>query len=517
MVRHGPPAWAVALALVPAGALNTAALAPAGWWWLQPIAAAVLAAAVARAPTAGRAGLWGGAFAFGWLASGWWWLHISLHQFGGLPWGAAAAAVAALAAAMSLYLAAAMAAFAALRSGRAAADALLFAALWLVAELARGQWFTGFPWSASGYAHTDGPLAALAPWIGVYGLGALGALAGAVLAFTPGDRSPGRWASLAVAVGVAGAVVAAHLAPADFTRGTGRLRASLVQPAVAQDLKFEPGHLHRNLARLVGTVHAAPGPLVVTPESVVPLPHGVLAPETWAALRAPFVGGDRALLLGLFLGDDASGYVNSMIGLSREASPAPDAFYAYGKRHLLPFGEFVPPGFGWFVRALDIPLSDQARGAHARPFAFAGQRLRPLICYEDLFADELVDSIGGADDATVFVNASNLAWFGLRLVQDQHLQFSRMRALELQRPFLRATNTGATTAIDHRGVVTHRLAAGVEGRLDVEVEGRTGTTPYAAWLRAAGHAPLWVLAAAVIGAAAWRRRTGAGRRVGPGR
>jgi apolipoprotein N-acyltransferase len=507
------------LALV--GASNTAAFAPLGWWWLQPLSAAVLAAAVARAATARQAAWMGGSFAFGWLCSGWWWLHISLHQFGGLPWMAAALAVAALAAAMSLYLAAAMALFRVLRSGRAGPDALLFAAVWMAAELARGQWFTGFPWSASGYAHTDGPLAVLAPWIGVYGLGAVAAWAAAVLAFAPADRSPRRRASAAAGVAVALVVGAAHVAPADFTRATGTLQASLVQPAVAQDLKFDAGHLHRNLARLVQTVQAAPGPLVVTPESVVPLPQGVLAPEVWQGLRAPFVTGDRALLLGLFLGDESRGYVNSMIGLSAEASPAPDAFYAYGKRHLLPFGEFVPPGFGWFVRALNVPLSDQARGTHARPFGFAGQRLRPLICYEDLFADQLVASIGGPDDATVFVNASNLAWFGLHLVQDQHLQFSRMRALELQRPFLRATNTGATTAIDHRGVVTHRLAAGVEGRLDVQVEGRTGVTPYAAWLRAAGHAPLWALALALVAAAAWLRRAGSraldGPRTGPGR
>ncbi len=56
--------------------------------------------------------------------------------------------------------------------GRAA---VVFAAAWLLAELARGVIFTGFPWVASGYAHLDGPLAGLAPWLGVYGIGAVAA------------------------------------------------------------------------------------------------------------------------------------------------------------------------------------------------------------------------------------------------------------------------------------------------------------------------------------------------------
>ena len=180
--------------------------------------------------------------------------------------------------------------------------------------------------------------------------------------------------------------------------------------------------------------------------------------------------------------------------------------YDYGKRHLLPFGEFVPAGFHWFVELMGIPMEDQAHGEHQRAFDVAGQRLRPLICYEDLFGEDIVGSVVGPDAATVFVNASNLAWFGVLMVQDQHLQFSQMRALEFQRPVVRSTNTGATAVLDHRGRVTARLPAATMGVLEATVEGRVGSTPYARWLAALGLWPLWALAIGLLGVAFWHRR-----------
>ncbi len=106
-----------------------------------------------------------------------------------------------------------------------------------------------------------------------------------------------------------------------------------------------------------------------------------------------------------------------------------------------------------------IPLGDFNRGAVGQAsFEWKGQRLAPNICYEDLFGEELGARF--ADPAlapTIFVNVSNIAWFGNTVAIDQHLQISRMRALEFSRPMIRATNTGATVIIDHAGKVTHAL------------------------------------------------------------
>ncbi|MFO1266833.1 MAG: hypothetical protein U1F67_08710 [Rubrivivax sp.] len=204
-MRFGEP-----LALAAAGAAQTLAFVHTGAWLLPWLAAAVLAARVARARP-GRAFVLGWAFGTGWLLAGVWWLFISMHRYGALPALLAAAAVVALAAALSLYLGAAAAVFARWRRGAPAADAALFAALWLLAELARGVLFTGFPWVASGYSQVDAPLAALAPWLGVYGIGAV--LAGLAAWVALAMR---RWVPLAFTV--AALLLLAALPLPQFTR-----------------------------------------------------------------------------------------------------------------------------------------------------------------------------------------------------------------------------------------------------------------------------------------------------------
>ena len=144
-----------------AGGLHTAAFAPFDAWWLQILALASLAG-LGWSAEPRRAALLGFGFGLGWLSSGLWWLHISMHQFGGIPWLLAALAVLLLAAFLSSYYAAMLALWAALRQRAQpgpAAQVLMFAAIWLLAELLRATVFGGFPWIASGYAHTVGPLA----------------------------------------------------------------------------------------------------------------------------------------------------------------------------------------------------------------------------------------------------------------------------------------------------------------------------------------------------------------------
>lgn len=487
-----------------AGALFSLPFVHTAAWWGSIVLLAGLAAVLRRLPPA-RAAWLGWGFGTGWLAAGTWWLYISMHVYGGLPAPLAVLAVLALSAALSLYLGGAMAAFAAWRSGRVLADALLFGACWLLAELARGVLFTGFPWIATGYAQVDGPLASLAPWVGVYGIGAVVAVLAALLAGALAAPRPRvRWAGAAAVVAL---VAAAPLAGHDFSRPTQRLTVTLLQTNVAQDEKFAAEHLPQALAWLQEALHAAGGDLVVAPETAIPLLPEQLGDEAWRSIVAPFVGGERAALVGLPLGSFEAGYTNSVAGLSSEAAARPGGFYRYDKHHLVPFGEFIPTGFRWFVDMMAIPLGDFSRGPLVAPsFGVRGERIAPNICYEDVFGEELAQRFADPAAApTIFANLSNIGWFGDTIAIDQHLQMSRLRTLELQRPMIRATNTGATSVIDHRGVVQAALPRFTQGTLVHEVEGRDGLTPFVRWAARFGLGPLWLGAATVIAFAALRR------------
>lgn len=496
-------AWAQALAAAALGVLQTPAFVHTTLWWLQLACMALLAALVWQAPPR-RAALLGWLYGSTWLGAGVWWLFISMHRYGGLPAWLAALAVALLCAGLALYLALAMALFSRWRSGRGAVDVPLFAALWLLAEMARTVIFTGFPWLASGYAQVDGPLAALAPWAGVSGIGVFSAMCAGLAATAWHGRGRPRRAWAAAALALLLPALSAALGTRDFSRSAGELSVSLLQGNVPQDEKFSMAYVPQALAWLAEALREARGELVVAPETAVPLLPEQLAellPGYWPGLRASFESTPRALLVGVPLGDLQSGYTNSVLGISPASRGG--APYRYDKVHLVPFGEFIPTGFRWFTQMMDIPLGDFARGPLDAPsFAFGGQRIAPNICYEDLFGAELARRfVDAARAPTILANLSNIGWFGDTIAVPQHLNISRMRALEFQRPMLRATNTGVTAIIDHRGRVTARLPPFTRGVLEGRVEGRDGITPFAWWSARFGLWPWLALAAALIGAA----------------
>ena len=485
--------FAVELLFVAAlGALHTLAYVRTGLWALPLACVAALAWRASRAGPRAAAAL-GLSFGTAWLVAGTWWLFISMHRYGGLPAWMAALAVLGLSAFLSLYLAAALAAFARWRTGRAGRDALLFAAPWLLAELARAVIFTGFPWVASGYAQLDGPLATLLPWIGVYGIGFVAAAlaAWAALALAQAVR---RWVGAAAGVVLLG--VLALTGPATFTRPGGTLTVTLLQGNIPQEEKFATEHQAAALEWHVGALLAARSDLVIAPETAVPFLPQQMPPAFWPELKSHFASGATHALFGVPLGDEDIGYTNSAVGFA----PGRALEYRYDKHHLVPFGEFIPPGFKWFTRMMDIPLGDFNRGAlNAPSFDVKGERIAPNICYEDLFGEELAARFADAAHApTMFANLSNIGWFGDTIAIAQHLQISRARALEFQRPMLRATNTGATVVIDHHGKVTHGLRPHTRGVLEATVQGRDGLTPFAAWAGRLGLWPLLVFALALF-------------------
>jgi len=478
-------------------------------WWLQIASLALLVWQLDRLRAAHawrRAAYSAWAFATAWLCGSTWWLYVSMHTYGGMPAPLAATATLLLAALLSLYYGLAGALYAKWAPRRIMPAALLFAAVWTLGELLRNSLFTGFPWSAGGYAHLDGPLVAGARYVGVYGIGALAALLAALLAQVPAldPRRARSWllpallAAILVYGGVASNCLATDCKPVPGAESAGRIDVALLQGNIPQDEKFIPGGGIAVALRWYGEqLMASSAPLVITPETAIPLLPTQLPPGYLDAIASRYASGSQAAIVGLPLGDGRD-YTNSVLGFA----PGRAQPYRYDKAHLVPFGEFVPSLFRWFTNLMNIPLGDFRSGGLAQPsFEWQGQRIAPNICYEDLFGDEIGANFRDEAKApTVLLNVSNIAWFGNTIAIDQHKAISRMRAIEFERPMVRATNTGATVVIDHHGRVTHELPRMTRGVLQAQVEGRTGLTPYARWVSKYGLLPIWVGALSILAA-----------------
>ncbi|MDO8768132.1 MAG: apolipoprotein N-acyltransferase, partial [Burkholderiaceae bacterium] len=291
----------------------------------------------------------------------------------------------------------------------------------------------------------------------------------------------------------------------------GSLDVTLLQGNIPQDEKFQPGTgVATALTWYAEQLQTAKTSLVITPETAIPLLPTQLPPTYWSRLRQQFSAGPQAALIGIPLGNRAEGYSNAVLGLKPGvgADPALVPPYRYDKHHLVPFGEFIPPFAQWFINLMHIPLGTFRRGDLNQPsFEWQGQRLGLNICYEDLFGEELAQRFANPATApTILVNVSNIAWFGNTVAIDQHLNIARLRSMELARPSIRATNTGATVIIDARGQVTQSLPRHTRGALVGQVQGRTEITPYA-WVVARFWLwPWWLLGLGLVALAAWRTR-----------
>lgn len=464
-----------------------------------------------------RGALLGFAFGLGWFTGGLWWLYISMAVYGGMPAPLAGAALVLFCAYLAVYpaLAGAVAAGIAPAASRepwspvaAAAAAAALAGAWTLAEWLRGTVFTGFPWLALGYAQVGNPLSGYAPVIGQYGVDFIAATAAALLALL--SRVSVRGAAVAVGLLVVLALGGQWLQGVRWTRPVGApLRVALLQGDVAQSEKFRPENLAPTLQLYGDWLRTLRADLIVTPETAVPVLPDDLDPRYLQGIEAALKAHGSEALLGIPLTRGADQYTNSVVGLGGAAP------YRYDKAHLVPFGEFIPYGFHWFVRLMDMPLGDFARGGlDQAPFAVHGVKVAPNICYEDLFGAQMARRFASATNApNVFANLTNLGWFGDTVVIPQHLQIAQMRSLEFQLPAIRATNTGATAIIDARGRVAAELAPYTVGVLVGTVQGHAGLTPFARMAARYGNLPDLLLAAlALLSAGLLRRRQRGGTR-----
>jgi apolipoprotein N-acyltransferase len=493
-------AWPLGLALA-AGALAVLGFAPFSLYPLPVLAVAALIESLRHGGP--RTGFWRGyAFGIGLMGLGVPWIRISLNEFGNLDAWIANVMMVVFVAVMALYYG--LTGWLARRldaGGPWALPLLLVPAILVILEWLRGWLFTGFPWLNLGNSQIDGPLAGLAPVLGVYGISLAVAVSGGLL------WGLVRWPGMARLGAAAGLVVlwlsGFALQQADWTRPSAPpLTAVVVQANIPQAMKWEPearveimeAHLDMTLP------HLGSADLVLWPETAIPdFLHLVRA-----QLTEPLAGRARAagteIVIGIPVLDlDTRRYYNGLVSITSGED-------TYAKRHLVPFGEFMPfKGLiGPLAELFEVPMSDFSAGEDARPLLDVGpHQAGAAICYEDAFPAEVMEAL---PEAAYLITVSNDAWFGDSLAPHQHLEIARMRALESGRDMVRATNTGISAIVDHRGRLTGTIPSFQRGTLAGEITPRAGITPYARLgnVLALGLAAMMLAAAVLIG----RRRAG---------
>jgi apolipoprotein N-acyltransferase len=473
------------LGFAPWGWYGLALLAPAGLLWLW------------RDVTARRAAWRGFVFGQAHFTLGIYWVFISIHHYGGGPVWLAVLLVLALATYMALYPALMGYALARGFDAQPLSRVLLaLPLLWLLAELFRDWFGTGLPWLSLGYAFLDTPLSRLAPVTGVYGMGmAVVLTSGALWLMVAGQR---RERILAVTAVLALGLLAS-LSPAfeHWTDNTGEpIEVSLVQGNIPQELKWRPGRratTQRHYRQL--TQDEWGRRLIIWPEVAIPaLRHQVQGYLDELDERARASG--STLLAGVLVRDtpDAPLY-NALLSLGIERG-------TYYKRHLVPFGEFFPAP-KWLLdigSILGLQYSDFSSGPEQQtPLRLEGHSLGVSICFEDVFGRDIRRAL---PEAGLLVNVTNDAWFEDSSAPHQHLQFARMRALEMGRTLLRVANTGISAVIGPDGKIVQAAPQFEVAVLRAKVTAREGLTPYARF----GNVPLWVLSLAGLGLLLFLRR-----------
>lgn len=424
------------------------------------------------------------------------WIVATMVRYGDLPWPLAVLVLAVLAGYLALYPAAFCALLSRVPVNGGARFVVAASSLWVALEFLRTYLLTGFPWNLLGYSqYRNVPLIQVATVTGVYGVSfVVVAVNAALWGLLAGDRGGKRpLAAVAAAAGaVALTIASAWLPPSASDRPT--LDVALVQGSIEQGVKWDPAYQDSTLAvyRTLTVDAARRGPkLIVWPETSLPF---VFDDDRRRAAVQDLARETGAYLLVGALGRAPHGPLNSAFLIA----PDGEVVGRYDKRHLVPFGEYVPlKRLLPFVEILGGGAIGEFRsGGQAAIFPTAIGRLGVVICYEAIFPAEVRDFfLGGAD---VLVNITNDAWFGRSAAPVQHLAMAAFRAVENRAYLVRAANTGisAIVAPDGRivqasGLFTREVVSGtIAPRIGLSVYTRYGDV--FAWATvAAALAVIW--------------------------
>lgn len=471
-----PMVLTILIALL-AGAVFIFALAPYGFWPVALISPAILYALLIPDMTGKRAFLIGQAYGTGLWCVGAFWLYTSIHVYGDTPVWLALIMIALMGLGMGLFHG-----FLALIFNRVIGkQPLSFAALWVLQEWMKTWLFTGFPWLFVGYAFTEQYwLSSLAPVAGVFAVSFVAILLAASLVELLRRRGGYMIPTIALLV----VSCALWLINPQWTKpkGTPDLSVSLIQGNIPQDLKWLTEYQVETL-KIYATLSSTEwgSDIILWPESSIPMFQdeavGFINEMVKMAKET-----DTTWVTGIPYKDEAAfnaktdkypPFYNSVIALGADAEGM------YKKQRLVPFGEYIP-----FEGMLDIlpnlagsqDIMSYSRGSdNQSPLRVRGHNLGAAVCYEVAYPDTTRKNAINTD---FLLTISNDAWFGSSAGPLQHLQMVQMRALENGRWFMRATNTGVTAIIDHKGRIVKRAPQFERTVLRGNVQARVGNTPF---------------------------------------
>lgn len=503
-----------------AGGIATLAFAPNRVAWLAIVSVAMLFHSLRTASTPRQASLRAYVYGLGLFGFGLYWLQIVVYDHGALPhivaWLITLLFIAALALLFALqgYC---LKRFTDLNRLRVAL--YVFPLSFVVFEWVRSTLFTGLPWLLLGVSQTDSPLGHFLPYVGVGGTTFIVAFTAVILWYCQQQiglihrarflaaatllgmhylipalplwaiiaffiynllflRNHSTWAFTIIVAVYLTAGLAAHQ---HFVSPQKPLTVSMVQVNVPNRLKWDPTEISNTINKYLTLSDPVwQSDLIIWPEGSIPRLKQEM-PNLLFDLKKKAIEHDTTLMLGLPSYDADTGvFHNSLFVIGKEEGE-------YHKRHLVPFGEYVPLQ-DWLrgvFSFLDLPMSALESGEkNQQPLQTLETTFAPFICFETAYTQYLANALPQSE---VLIAVSDDSWFGESIAGQQHLQIAQALAKVGGRQLLHSTNTGITAVVGVDGKVLKMLAPYRPGVLTAEVSTYQGTTPWV-WLN---QWPIW--------------------------
>lgn len=499
--------WLYLLVLC-AGALTVLSFAPFNITPLAWLTPAVLFYALSKANSKKQHFLLGWAFGIGLFGAGTSWIFTAMYTFANAPLVLAILGTALFVIIVALLTVGFFGFITSYyREKPIFARLLLFyPAAWVVMEWFRGWFLTGFPWLYLGNSQIDSFLSAYAPITGVLGVSLASVLiSGALLGFLFGNSlkhtvqipfDPNnalvtkkalieekygttiRIISATIIVVVA--LSAFYLQKIDWTQKSGNtIKVSVLQSNISQKDKLDRDRTLQSSINLYKkmTIRSKDwhnSDLIVWPETGLFDTFNNHMDSLILPLQKSLANSKKAILIGGFNVNKNNEIENSVLAISS------DSREIYSKRHLVPFGEYIPllDYVRWLGKWIQLPYSNIASGKNNGTLQVAGQLAQMSICYEDAFGAEIIQSL---PEASMLINVTHDGWFTGSLEPEQHMQIARMRSLETGRYMVRATTTGPSGIINEKGKVITTAPSYTKKIITGKVQPYKGATPYVRW------------------------------------